>query len=131
MKTLKIKQLLVLILPVIMLTSSCKKYEDGPGVSFKSKKARLTGIWQVIDINGNSNITIQAFEFNANKNYSHSFRTLSGTDERSGSWDWEDKKKSLTITSDGTRKELKILRLTGKEFWFEEEDGDEWRCKKN
>ncbi|MDD4149455.1 MAG: hypothetical protein PHE33_05450 [Bacteroidales bacterium] len=39
----------ILILVMFGLTfSSCKKYEDGPAISFKSKNARLTGEWKLV-----------------------------------------------------------------------------------
>ena len=45
MKTLKLTTLL-LALALIFGSTSCK-YEDGPGISLRSKTARVAGEWEV------------------------------------------------------------------------------------
>src|SRR5690242_3258235 len=39
----------------VALAFSCRKYEDGPDISFRSKNTRLNGVWDVelFYINGN------------------------------------------------------------------------------
>ncbi len=42
----------------VVFLASCGKYEDGPGLSLRSKKARLTGTWVVESaIQGSTDIT--------------------------------------------------------------------------
>ncbi len=36
----------------LFILSSCSKYEDGPALSIRTKTARLTGEWEVIEIDG-------------------------------------------------------------------------------
>lgn len=43
-----IKSTLIIALTLLLfITDGCKKYEDGPSVSFRSKKQRLIGIWSL------------------------------------------------------------------------------------
>jgi hypothetical protein len=49
---LKIKFIYIYLIFVFLF--SCKKYEDGPLVSFRTKKTRITGVWKLdkIIVNG-------------------------------------------------------------------------------
>ena len=42
---------------------SCSKYEDGPLISLRTKKARLTGTWNLEKINGTSPALGEQWEF--------------------------------------------------------------------
>lgn len=43
----------VFALSLVLTLSSCRKYEDGPSVSFRSKQARVTNVWKVVSISRN------------------------------------------------------------------------------
>lgn len=42
------KLLLILFIPLLLV--SCKKYEDGPSISFRSAEKRLAGKWRVSEL---------------------------------------------------------------------------------
>jgi hypothetical protein len=42
--------LIIIIIIVVLSGLSCKKYEDGPLISLRSKKARLLGKWKVVEL---------------------------------------------------------------------------------
>ena len=120
---------------VIFNFTSCK-YEDGPNISLRSKKARLTGEWEVkfIDgagMTGNDMVTLEFdkdgdLEFNQTYSYYGSSYTYS----QKGEWEWEDGKQSLEITLDGNKQEWEITRLTNKEFEFEDEGNNKYELEK-
>ncbi|MFB1013607.1 MAG: copper resistance protein NlpE N-terminal domain-containing protein [Bacteroidia bacterium] len=122
---------------VIFNFTSCK-YEDGPNISLRSKKARLTGEWEVKFIDGagmignDMEITLEFdkdgdLEFNQTySDYGNSY-----TYSQKGEWEWEDGKQSLEITLDGNKQEWEITRLTNKEFEFEDEGNNKWELEKN
>ena len=67
----------------ILNFESCKKYEDGPAFSLRSKKARLTGEWELVKINGqNPNEYLSN-----NSGYSYYNRVITNF---SSEWEFED-----------------------------------------
>ena len=40
----------LLLFLFIFSFNSCKKYEDGPGISFRPKVNRLAGVWEVVEL---------------------------------------------------------------------------------
>jgi hypothetical protein len=82
---------------VILMLSSCGKYEDGPGLSLRSKVGRVAGDWEVTEFWYNNENALDgsysdyitcidgftvSYTSNTNVNYSISF-------ERNGDWDSE------------------------------------------
>lgn len=47
-KIMKTKVFILILVMFGLTFSSCKKYEDGPALSLKSKNARLTGEWKLV-----------------------------------------------------------------------------------
>jgi len=110
--------------------SSCKKYEDGPMFSLRTKTARLTGTWEVVKIDGENPDGKLILEFEKDGDFTATFDYGSYSCSSEGVWEWASKKESLEITVDGDKTEFDILRLTNKELWFEDEDNAEWKCEK-
>ena len=105
---------------------SCKKYDDGPAFSLRSKKARLTGDWELVKINGqtpeqynsDSNTTYSNYDleiefesdgdltYSINKSYTNYYGSYYGNYSYNGSnsyslngeWEWEDDKEAIEIT---------------------------------
>ena len=116
--------------------SSCK-YEDGPSISLRTKKGRLTGEWEVKYIDGrqasgNGIEIILEFEKDGDltQKWTYSYYGTSYSYSYKGEWEWEDNKRNLEITIDGYKSEWEITRLTNKEFEFEDESGDKWDLEK-
>ena len=125
------KKLLLAAAVVIMLNfSSCSKYEDGPAFSLKTKTARLSGDWEVVEINNNAS-TGMTLEFEKDGDFSLDVDYGYGYNySYDGEWEWESGKESVEIDITGTTMEWDILRLTDDELWFEDENGQEWKCEK-
>ncbi len=121
-----------------MTVTSCKKYDEGPGFSLKSKKGRLSGEWEVekyitsggTETQDNAS-TVITYEKDGTYKYANTAGSFTGT------WKFDDKKENLitefsyqfggqTITNQDT---VTILRLTNKEFWTVDEDNDKTYLK--
>lgn len=119
-KTLVAISIMILI---IGLLASCGKYDDGPSLSLRTKKARLKGTWLVIESdsynktytfskNGDATVTFEYYDGAGNAD---------GTEYQSKTWDFTNSKEFLTMyDADGDNyRTYKITRLTKKELWIE------------
>ncbi len=132
MKTLKLTTLLLSLI-LVFGSTSCK-YEDGPGVSLRSKKARVAGDWTIektIDEDGDVDTEWEGYEINFDKDgtgktsYTYTFAGVTTTSEITFTWEFSDSKKNLKITDeDGDVTESLILRLANDEMWIKDTDDD-------
>ncbi len=111
---------------------SCKKYDDGPGFTLRSKKARLVGNWDIVQIGAETfpqNGYSIEFEFDKEGDfkYSYTYGTYSYT--YAGTWDFSSDKEDLRLVIDGTVQTFAIKRLTNKEVWLEDETNEEWKLE--
>lgn len=110
--------------------NSCGKYEDGPGISLRTKTARLSREWVVekyIDSDGTESTggaddgTLK-FEKDGNGSISQSGFSIPIT------WEFTSDKEDISITTSifGTSDTnvMQILRLTSNELWVKDESGD-------
>ena len=137
MKTIKLTTLL-LALALVFGSTSCKKYEDGPGLSLRTKTARVAGDWEV-----EKYISADGTEDTDSDNTTYSFdKDGSGTISASESgnsfsipftWEFTSNKEKIKLTTNfmGTTEtdEATILRLTNKEMWIKDSDGDQTNFK--
>ena len=132
MKT-KSKKLLVLLATIILMfnLSSCNKYPEGPWFSLKSKTARLTGTWKIVEGLDNNDVDVY-YTFEKDGDYILKYSYGNTDYSAGGEWNWGAKKKSIIISFDGPTDDqlLIILRLTSSEFWFKDDDGDEYKAEK-
>jgi len=110
--------------------SSCGKYEDGPGFSLSSKKARVANTWVIEKciVNGQDvtalfllNLGDHTLEFKKDGAYEF----LVDGNREAGTWSFDSKKENLELMENGstTKFLLKITRLTSNEMWLVEDDG--------
>lgn len=113
--------------------NSCKKYEEGPLLSLRSKTARVANTWKVDKYLKNGvDETTQKYSASGDKrNYTETF-TKDGVysysyiddqgDSKGGAGKWEFQNKNLEIKRSGvsgqSTETLVILKLKEKEFWF-------------
>ena len=125
--------LIAIILIVTMFAwSGCKKYEEGPAFSLRSKKDRVVGKWKVKKYleNGTdqtSSLTAVNFriEFKKDGKAVQSFSSsMFGTISEEFRCEFDDNKEKLIfIFNSGEKEEFKILRLKHKELWLKQSDG--------
>lgn len=103
--------------------SSCGKYEEGPGFSLMSKKARVTNTWKLtkVEVNGQDNTPSES---------SYSFTVTLKDDETlsasqtifslpynvTGTWAFSSDKANLILTANSETSTYEIIRLTNKEM---------------
>lgn len=118
----------LLALLVVVLTS-CGKYEQGPELSLRTKTARLTGVWELVEFNDRPYKGLE-FDFRKNSDLYVTEEGLSGPVTLKGKWEWAEDKEQIAISLDGIRGKVKILRLTNSELWLEDEDIDKYEFEK-
>lgn len=129
---------IIIIISSILFTQ-CKKYPEGPSISFRSKKERLANTWKISaykinDVDSTTQYTsvYKDYTLTMTKSGSYSislyitvpvFGNISNTE--SGIWKLSSDKKELTITPQsvviGTLASpttLQILKLYEKELWL-------------
>lgn len=132
---MKRKTILTLATVVAATTflASCGKYEDGPGFTLLTKKARITGEWDAVEyIDGSDGSSVSD---NSNSTYLiEKDGTLTVNDDNvstKGTWEFTSDKEKLTITipvtvfgtTYSTPVTAIITRLTNKELWLKDDDG--------
>jgi len=120
------KKLLAILVVVFLMTgiNSCKKYDDGPMLSLRSKTARLVNDW-VIDRVMNKGVDATAnypedYLLTINDDLTYSWVSNGVTQE--GTWAFDDKKEtvSFTQTTTGMATLYTIKRLKNKELTLEQ-----------
>lgn len=107
--------------------TGCKKYEEGPSLSLRSKKARVANEWRVEyaydledgEIN-TSDFTGETWEFTKKGEW---IEREYGVIEKSGTWEFISDKESIKITKPNNVDYYNILKLKENEMWLR--DGDE------
>lgn len=123
-----------------MLTD-CKKYPEGPGVSFRSKKERIANTWKLskyyensVDLTSNFNTVYTKFSFVTTKNGNYTITreiySVVNTTE-TGTWSLSSNKTTLNLfpatISAGTvpsTSSWQILKLYEKEMWLRNIDSN-------
>ncbi|MBN2892697.1 MAG: hypothetical protein JXL97_12590 [Bacteroidales bacterium] len=122
MKTFKVA--LLAVIGVVIAFSSCSKYEEGPAISLLTKKARITGEWEVSDVIVNGTQLIDLSDFAGTMTFEKD-----GTGQYSQlgisidiEWEFSEEKEALRTRSNflgswSDWTETEILKLENKEFW--------------
>jgi hypothetical protein len=122
----KIITLVVLATFIMVGVSSCKKYEEGPAISFRSKTSRVAGDWTLdkatqdgVDITSTIQIDYITFEKEG------AYKFVGGGMEVTGTWSFDDKKENIIIKEEGSadQQKFKIIKLKNKVLWFDQEVG--------
>ena len=134
----KMKNLRILSLALLAVTfvlGSCNKYEEGPALSLRTKKARITNTWKTdkyVDSDGteeNAGDDDGTWEIKKD----NSFTITQGQFTANGTWEFVNDKESLKTTITYSQSGLsfteentvKIIKLKNDELWIEDEDGDQ------
>ena len=146
------KKLIPLLLIITAISTGCKKFKDGPLISFRSVKSRIEGTWKVDkfyinDVDSTADFNVKCgceIEFskdfwNGDANYMY-LKNCNNNKTLTGFWYWYNSEYlSTTFLNDSTftngigafgpdRGEGAwiILRLTNKEFNLYERCGGGW-----
>lgn len=114
-----------IFITLFLFLNSCKKYDDGPIISFRSAESRLCRKWTLKDatLNGSSvrlgsgtYQTIIEYKTNGTVSLTGDTRLLQGN--QNGIWTLTDNNTKLTTDFNGTVKTKEITRLTNADLWF-------------
>jgi hypothetical protein len=132
MKTItKIKNLTFVILLAALITiplQSCKKYPEGPFISFRTRTARLAQTWKIESAKRNgsdytSSVSTYIETYTKGGSYSYSWYITGGT----GTWAFQNSDKEIFVSEVNARpsRTLTILRLETSSFWYYYMDGSD------
>lgn len=112
--------------------SSCKKYDDGPTISLRSKKGRVANTWKIEkQYKNGTEQSLSSFDLSQKwtleKDGSATYSSTLGTS--TGTWDFVSDKEAIqtSFTTGGfikitTNTQYTILRLKEKELWLKYND---------
>jgi hypothetical protein len=120
----------VLIIALSSIFISCKKFEDGPLISLRTKKARISHNWAIEKVTVNGEDKTSDYQTLLGPNYELDIEKggkyhTSGLVTDEGTWEFGEDKDDIRFDSDqpGTQEQsFHILRLTSKEFWAKQTD---------
>jgi hypothetical protein len=120
-------RVLVALVGMVFVLSSCGKYDGGPGLSLATKKGRISRTWvpsSTEDANGNVT-TYQGDEFTITYDKDGSITyTIPVIGTQKGTWEFNsDKTAIITTFGSSTDTSDPIYRLTSKDLWFKDADG--------
>lgn len=121
---------LALVGTAVVDLQSCKKYEEGPGFSLRSKTARLVGEWELVDGDNYDRDDELLYEFEKDGDFTaeYEYDSYYGdvTGKVRGDWQWLAGKETIEIELDSHTIEYTIIKLKNTELILEDEDGDQW-----
>ncbi len=130
MKNTKRLPLLIILLAGLMFPTiqSCKKYPDGPAISFRSKSERVANNWKVENYKKNgtdytSLVANYTEKYTKEGSYSYQWGAFSGM----GTWAFKNSSKEIQITGTNNQASvvLYILKLEEDQFWYYYMDGSD------
>lgn len=123
-----IKSFLVLAITFVFLPS-CQKYENGPIFSMRTKKARLTGTWQlkklILNDDEKLNFAHQDALYTFFSNGEYTIQYPQNNESEEGTWDFADQKDMLFLDIGGNQELYSIKRLKNKSLWIEKSTGQD------
>lgn len=115
-----------------LFLSSCNKYEEEPGFTLRTAKARVSGDWKLtsLTVNGTNFTSLLGgtitMTVDKDETYKTTFTTSIGTSEETGNWVFNDDKTTITFTEStagSTAEVYTIIELKSKEMKFQQIDG--------
>lgn len=126
---------MALLIGLPMFFISCKKYEEGPALSLRSKKERVANTWEIekaYDDGEDVTDSYDQFELQLLNNgeatlaaiYTYGDFTFEA--ETNGDWSFENNKEELRLDfeDDDADRTYQILRLKEDELWLREKGDD-------
>lgn len=110
------------MLIAVVLLAACSKYEEGPNLSLRSKKARVSNSWVIeyaYDLGDQVEVTEdyvgESWQFTKDGVFTE---FENGTLDNTGTWEFLSEKEQLSISKPGDVEIYTITRLKEKEMWI-------------
>ncbi|MCD6065573.1 MAG: hypothetical protein K0S33_399 [Bacteroidetes bacterium] len=128
---MKIK-ILSIVLLAGLITASCKKYDNGPGLSLRSKKERVANTWRIAQVTDDGNDVTDDYESyrltltksgSADLYIRYTFIGGSYEVTTGGTWVFQDKKEQLYLNFDNDDADAtyRITKLKEDEMWLRDD----------
>ena len=127
----------LLILSACLLLSSCNKYEDGPSISLRSRKARLVNKWQISEGSSQYYVFSEIFSLEFTKDGAYIMEVEQDTVNTKfveGTWEFYDNHNSVItyipsftyrhFTIGDMHDTLNLSKLEHKEVWYSSLEGE-------
>jgi hypothetical protein len=131
----RVSVLVALLAITALMFTSCGKYEEGPAFSLKSKTARLTGEWKLIEMTSNGEVQNMEgievlYEFIKDGTMKVTTKWMGMSFSFDGEWRFDDSKENIEIRvkEDNEWSEWEkaaILKLANTELWLKDEYTEE------
>ncbi len=133
----KILSFFIVIFIISLAVTSCRKYEDGPNISFRTKKARVTNNWKVESVLLNGNDVSSDPLWTKQKHYLYrdgkyiiTIINPVSLEARNlqGNWKLYDEDRKIEMTTKNYAGNIDstnyydILKLRNDEFWIRKDD---------
>ena len=101
----------------------CKKYEEGPKLSLRTKKMRLCHEWKIsnVTLNGVDVTSTYAADYQLHIEKNGSYHVTYGTATDEGKWELGEDKDDIYMTSNlpgSVEQAFRILKLKNNEIWL-------------
>jgi hypothetical protein len=112
-----------IIIAALLIAGCCKRYESGPGISFRSKSERVCNRWKV-DLFFVDHADRTIWFHDTHPGYAeiftkeHEFTRVSANGLEKGSWDFFDYKDEVRVVTASGTVELVLLKLEEKALWY-------------
>ncbi len=132
---MQLRNTLILVAAATLLATGCKKYEDGPFLSLRSKTERIANTWRIEEAKDNGNDVTSSFDQyelqllqngDATLAALYNLGDLSFEFQTSGTWSFQNKKEDLRLDFENNAADAtyQILRLKEEELWLKEKGGN-------
>ena len=126
---------IAIILALTIVGTSCKKYEEGPFISFRSKKERVANTWKIDKAYENGQETTGSYDqyrLYMSKDGDASLTSIYSTSnftaefETDGTWMFVNNKENIQFDyqDDDADETYQILKLKENELWLREKGGE-------
>lgn len=105
---------------IALMTVACKKYDDGPRLSLRTKKARLANEWtfDYVRAPNGDDLTAQNAGIILEFTKDGDFARVQGSFAETGTWRFAHDDENVIVTIGTSSSLLHITRLKEREFWF-------------
>lgn len=123
------KYFISLLLLIAFSFGGCKRYEEGPLISFRSVSSRIINDWKMDmylvdgeDYTDDFNLALKDFKLSLYTN--NTYYMIANSTSNDGAWEVDEDKKYFMMDQNGFLNfKGEIIRLKKNELWIRDEDG--------